>query len=77
MEKQLATTMSWSDLFEYKFTPFDEEELLEYLQKLGMADLLGQIDCSITGVLRKASLGVSMEGFDDRVCVCCLQQQQH
>ena len=30
-------------LIEYKFTPFDKEE---YLQKIGMAALLGQIDCS-------------------------------
>ena len=37
------------------------------MQKLGMADLLGQIDCFVPGVLRKASLGGSVEGFNDRV----------
>ena len=50
--------VSGARIIEYKFTPFDEEELLEYLQKLGMADLLGQIDCSVPGVLSKAGLCV-------------------
>lgn len=37
------------------------------MQKLGMAELLGQIDCSIPGVLSKVSLCGSKEGFNDRV----------
>ena len=32
-----------------------------------MADLLGQIDCSAPGVLSKAGLSGSKEGFNDRV----------
>ena len=41
--------------------------IFEYLQNLGMAELLGQIDCSVPRVLSKASLCGSKERFNDRV----------